>query len=100
VAASPPILIGAVAGPALLGALVTSITGALEEPRHRITAIATFLVTASGISILGIGSAFWGLVVGAVFLLWFGWGAVRARPNLARDRRPKGRGPKGRRLGA
>jgi benzoate membrane transport protein len=77
VAASPPILITAVAGLALLGALVTSVTGALDDPDHRITAIATFLVTASGISILGIGSAFWGLVIGGVFMLWLGWGRRR-----------------------
>jgi benzoate membrane transport protein len=74
VAASPPILIIAVAGLAVLGALVTSITGALEEPPHRITAIATFLVTASGLSLVGIGSAFWGLLTGALFMAWFGWG--------------------------
>jgi benzoate membrane transport protein len=53
---------------------VTSITGALEEPPHRITAIATFLVTASGLSLVGIGSAFWGLLVGALFMAWLGWG--------------------------
>jgi benzoate membrane transport protein len=80
VTASPPILITAVAGLALLAALVTSVTGALENQRHRITAIATFLVTASGISVLGIGSAFWGLVVGGAFMLWLGWGKRRAEP--------------------
>jgi benzoate membrane transport protein len=74
VAASPPILIIAVAGLAVLGALVTSITGALEEPPHRITAIATFLVTASGLTLVGIGSAFWGLLTGALFMVWLGWG--------------------------
>ncbi|HEU4850404.1 MAG TPA: benzoate/H(+) symporter BenE family transporter [Terrimesophilobacter sp.] len=73
VAASPPILIIAVAGLAVVGALITSITGALVEPPHRITAIATFLVTASGLTIAGIGSAFWGLVVGAIFMAWLGW---------------------------
>lgn len=73
VAASPPILIIAVAGLAVVGALVTSITGSLEEPRHRMAAIATFLVTASGLTLVGIGSAFWGLIVGAVFMLWLGW---------------------------
>lgn len=73
VAASPPILIIAVAGLAVVGALITSITGALEDPPHRITAIATFLVTASGFTLIGIGSAFWGLLVGAVFMLWLGW---------------------------
>lgn len=71
-AVSPPILIIAVAGLAVVGALITSITGSLEEPPHRTTAIATFLVTASGLTFLGIGSAFWGLVVGAIFFAWLG----------------------------
>lgn len=73
VAASPTIIIIAVAGLAVVGALVTSITSALEEVPHRVTAIATFLVTASGVSLIGIGSAFWGLLTGAVFMLWLGW---------------------------
>ena len=81
VSASPPILIEAVAGLALLGAFVTSITGALEDATHVITAAATFIVTASGVVILGIGSAFWGLVVGAVFLAWLGW--RRSGPALS-----------------
>ncbi|MDJ0324465.1 benzoate/H(+) symporter BenE family transporter [Cryobacterium sp. PH31-AA6] len=72
VSASPPILITVVAGLALLGALVTSLTTALDDARHRITAVATFLVTASGISVLGIGSAFWGLLVGGAVMLWLG----------------------------
>lgn len=71
-AVSPPILIVAVAGLAVVGALITSITGSLEDPAHRTTAIATFLVTASGLTFLGVGSAFWGLVVGAIFLGWLG----------------------------
>ncbi|WP_234407363.1 benzoate/H(+) symporter BenE family transporter [Microterricola viridarii] len=70
VAAAPPVIILAVAGLALLGALASSVAGALEEPEHRVSAIATFLVTASGVSIVGIGSAFWGLLVGGLFLLW------------------------------
>lgn len=73
VAASPSIIIIAVAGLAVVGALITSVTGALDDPRHRVTAIATFLVTASGVTLLGIGSAFWGLLTGAVFMLWLGW---------------------------
>lgn len=70
VAASPPILITAVAGLALLGALVTSVTGALADKRHHIAAIATFLVTASGVALAGIGSAFWGLLVGGLVMPW------------------------------
>lgn len=69
VSASPPILIEAVAGLALLGALIGSVTAALEAPQHRVVAIVTFLVVASGIQLLNIGSAFWGLIVGAVVML-------------------------------
>ncbi|MEO7121560.1 MAG: benzoate/H(+) symporter BenE family transporter, partial [Lacisediminihabitans sp.] len=90
VAASPPILIVAVAGLAVLGALITSVTTALEDPRHRVTAIATFLVTASEISILGIGSAFWGLLGGAVFMLWIGWGRQRPLHSMQPERDPGG----------
>ncbi|HTL40172.1 MAG TPA: benzoate/H(+) symporter BenE family transporter [Pseudolysinimonas sp.] len=72
VSVSPPILITAIAGLALFGALAGSVTTALEEPQHRIVAVITFLVVASGITVAGIGSAFWGLVVGGVLMLWFG----------------------------
>ncbi|WP_440709649.1 benzoate/H(+) symporter BenE family transporter [Herbiconiux sp. YIM B11900] len=75
ISAAPPILITAVAGLALLGALATSVSAAIEVPAHRIPAIATFLVTASGIVVVSIGSAFWGLLVGGVIMLWsaFPW---------------------------
>lgn len=80
VSASPPILIVAVAGLAVMGALVTGISGALEEPAHRIPAILTFLVVASGVSLFGVGSAFWGLLVGGFAMLWLSWrGLPRAR---------------------
>ncbi|MBN9607107.1 MAG: benzoate/H(+) symporter BenE family transporter [Actinomycetales bacterium] len=68
VTASPPILIESVAGLALIGALTTAVVGALAEPEGRVVAVGTFLVVASGVAIAGLGSAFWGLVVGAV--LW------------------------------
>ena len=70
VSASPPVLIQAVAGLALLGALIGAIVSALESPAHRLAAVATLLATASGISVGGIGSAFWGLIVGGVVMLW------------------------------
>jgi benzoate membrane transport protein len=79
VSASPPILIEAVAGLALLGALIGAVTSALEEPSHRVVAIATFLVVASGIQLLNIGSAFWGLVVGGVVMLVLTAGRGRRR---------------------
>ncbi len=79
VSAAPAILIEAVAGLAVLGALVTSVVNALEDPRHRITAIVTFLIVASGIVVLGIGSPFWGLLVGGIVMAWLSW--RRRSPN-------------------
>ncbi|MBX3100173.1 MAG: benzoate/H(+) symporter BenE family transporter [Salinibacterium sp.] len=73
VSAAPAILIIAVAGLAVLGALITSLVNAVEDPKHRMTAILTFLVVASGIAPFGIGSAFWGLVAGGVVMAWLGW---------------------------
>jgi benzoate membrane transport protein len=78
VGAAPSILVTAVAGLAGLGALITSVVNAMEEPSHRITAIVTFLVVASGAVVAGIGSAFWGLLVGGIVMLWLGW---RRRPR-------------------
>lgn len=73
VSAAPTILITAVAGLAVLGTLVTSIAAALEDPAHRISAIVTFLVVASGVVVVGIGSAFWGLAVGGLVMAWLSW---------------------------
>ena len=73
VAAAPSILITAVAGLAVMGALISSVVNALEDPRHRLAAILTFLVVASGVVVVGIGSAFWGLLVGGVVMAWLGW---------------------------
>ncbi|HEX2527164.1 MAG TPA: benzoate/H(+) symporter BenE family transporter [Geminicoccus sp.] len=68
IAASPPLLIQAVAGLALLGALTSALSGALAKESERIPAIMTFVTTASGISFFGIGAAFWGLLVGGLML--------------------------------
>ena len=73
VSAAPSILITAVAGLAVLGALITSVVNAVEDPKHRMTAILTFLVVASGIAPFGIGSAFWGLIAGGLVMAWLGW---------------------------
>jgi benzoate membrane transport protein len=78
---TPPLLITTVAGLAMLGAFVTAIAASVEEPNTRIVAAITFLVVASGIVIIGIGSAFWGLLAGGVVMLWLGWHRRR------RDRR-------------
>lgn len=68
-AAFPKELVAAVAGLALLGTIAGGLAQALKEEQHRDAAILTFLVTLSGVSMLGIGSAFWGVVAGTVSLL-------------------------------
>jgi len=62
--ALPKELVAAIAGIALLGTIGASLTSALLEEPEREAALATFLVTASGLTLLGIGSAFWGLALG------------------------------------
>lgn len=64
--ALPSPLIATLAGLALLTTFSGSLTRALGEPETRDTAVITFLITASGISLLGIGAAFWGLAGGLV----------------------------------
>lgn len=64
ISVSPPIVIEAVAGLALIGALTASLIGAIAVPEDREAALITFLVTASGVVFFGIGGAFWGLLAG------------------------------------
>jgi benzoate membrane transport protein len=68
-AAFPNALIVAIAGLALLGTIGGSLANALREDADREAALVTFLVTASGLTLFGVGSAFWGLVAGGVTLL-------------------------------
>jgi benzoate membrane transport protein len=75
-AAFPRELVLAIAGLALLGTIGTGLATALQDERQREPALVTFLVTASGVSLLDIGSAFWGLVAGALAL-----GVLRYRPE-------------------
>ncbi|MFE6740311.1 benzoate/H(+) symporter BenE family transporter [Streptomyces tubercidicus] len=62
----PKELVAAVAGVALLGALAGGLTGAVKEEKDREAALITFLATASGVTLFGIGSAFWGLLFGVL----------------------------------
>lgn len=68
VAASPPLLIQAVAGLALLGSLAGALHSALAREDERLPAIVTFVTAASGVSFFGIGPAFWGLLAGGAML--------------------------------
>ncbi|MGB3788092.1 MAG: benzoate/H(+) symporter BenE family transporter [Phormidesmis sp.] len=67
--ALPQELIVAIAGLALFGTIGKGLATALSDEKDREAALITFLVTASGMSLLGIGSAFWGLVFGGGALM-------------------------------
>ena len=77
--AFPPELVVAIAGLALLGAIGGGLASALAEEGHREAALITFLVTLSGVSIAGIGSAFWGVVAGSLALFVQQYGQRRAQ---------------------
>jgi benzoate membrane transport protein len=64
VARSPPVLIEAVARLALIGAFGGAMLNGVREEDGRLPGLVTFPVTASDLSLLGIGAAFWGLVFG------------------------------------
>ena len=66
--AFPKELVLAIAGLALLGSIGGGLHAALKDDAHREAALITFLVTLSGVMIAGIGSAFWGVVAGALAL--------------------------------
>lgn len=63
-AAFPGALVKTVAGLGLIGALTGALATALADERHRFAAVVTFAVSASGLTLFGIGAAFWGLVAG------------------------------------
>lgn len=65
----PKELIAALAGLALIGAITTGIVGVANDEKNRDASVITFLVTASGMSFLGLGAAFWGLVIGGLAYL-------------------------------
>ncbi|GAA3224593.1 benzoate/H(+) symporter BenE family transporter [Actinocorallia longicatena] len=62
-----PLLIETVAGLALLAAFASSLHAAVQAPATRDEAVITFVVAASGITLLGIGAPFWGLVAGLAY---------------------------------
>ena len=68
-AAVPKELILAVAGLALFATIAGSLATALNDTHQREPALITFLMTASGISLFGVGAAFWGLVFGGFALI-------------------------------
>lgn len=76
--AAPPLVLGTLAGVALLGVFTGSATAALSDATHREAAAVTFLVTASGMTVWGLSAAVWGLLLGG--------GVHLAKTRLARNR--------------
>jgi benzoate membrane transport protein len=69
--AIPKALVAAMAGLALLATIQNCLVGALADPKHRDASLFALLMTASGVEFFGLGSAFWGLVVGTVLaVVW------------------------------
>jgi benzoate membrane transport protein len=74
--AFPGALIAALAGLALLGAIANALHSSMSVMQEREAALITFLVTASGMSMFGLASAFWGLLFGIVAHLVMSWRRV------------------------
>ena len=66
--ALPPALLATIAGTALLGSTAGALGSALAGDQDRLAAAGTLAVTVSGITLMGVGSAFWGLVFGLLIL--------------------------------
>ncbi|POX57272.1 hypothetical protein C3489_00725 [Streptomyces sp. Ru71] len=80
--AMPQALVLSTAGVGLLATIENSLATALADKASREAAVVTFLAAASGVTVLGIGSAFWGLLAGALTSLVANTGR-RGRPEPA-----------------
>ena len=70
---APEGVIVAVAGLALMGTFAASLKTSLENPADLLPAVVTFAVVASGITIAGVSSAFWGVVSGLATFTILAW---------------------------
>ncbi len=86
--AFPATFITTLAGLALLGTIGSSLAGAVADPTSREAALITFLAAAANIKLLGIGGAFWGLVIGLFAYLILNGNL----PHRARTKLPMGKG--------
>jgi len=78
--AFPATFITTLAGLALLGTIGGSLAGAMAEPASREAALITFLASAANINMLGVGGAFWGLVIGLIAYMVLNGQLPRKRP--------------------
>ncbi|MBB3184903.1 benzoate membrane transport protein [Halomonas fontilapidosi] len=62
----PGEFVAVLAGLALIGAITSNLSAFATHKDHLEASVITFIATASGMSFLGLGSAFWGVVVGAL----------------------------------
>ena len=74
-AAFPKELVLSIAALALFGSISNGLTIAMAESKEREAALITFMVTASGMTLFSIGSAFWGIVAGVLTLIILNWKA-------------------------
>ncbi|QJQ95989.1 MULTISPECIES: benzoate/H(+) symporter BenE family transporter [Halomonadaceae] len=82
----PGTFVALLAGLALIGAITANITAAAAEKQHLEASMITFLATASGMSLFGLGSAFWGVVIGCA-----AYGVLHARRDKSMGLlKPKG----------
>lgn len=70
VSSAPPVLVQCVAGLALLGALAGALAAAVADAELREAAVATLVVSASGITAFKVSAPFWGLLAGLLVLGW------------------------------
>lgn len=77
--ALPKEFIAVLAGLALVGAISSNVVGTVQDEENREAAVITFLATASNMSFLGLGSAFWGVVIGG-----FAYGVFRLRKTTTK----------------
>ena len=72
-AAFPKELVLSIAALALFGSIMNGLTIAMNESKEREAALVTFMVTASGMTLFSVGSAFWGIVAGVLTLMILSW---------------------------
>ncbi|MFF7637109.1 benzoate/H(+) symporter BenE family transporter [Kitasatospora sp. NPDC008050] len=87
--ALPAALVAVVGGVALIGAFQGSLAAALAEERGREAAAVTFLATTSGMTLFGVGAAFWGLLLGVGTQLVLGAGTARGGRSGAAQPEPR-----------
>lgn len=80
--AFPATFITTLAGLALLGTIGGSLASAMADAKAREASLITFLAAAANINLLGIGGAFWGLLIGLVaYAVLNGRWSRRAKPQ-------------------